>query len=95
MAFADQATLANDSAFINKCRAALIFRANEVLASPQSFTRSQIEQAYEILDNSGSDAARMAWLVAAGNSTIAAAAPTVPSDGDTQFAVNSFLPLLG
>lgn len=93
--FTDQATLANDSAFINKCRAALIFRAVQILESPQNFTRPQVEQAYRILDTSGADAPRMAWIVAAGNATIAAAAPTVPSDGDTQYAVNTFLPNLG
>ena len=88
--FTDQATLASDNAFINKCRAAMIFRAVEkVDADAQTLAfRNKLAT---ILSNAGADAPGMAWRIASGNSTISAAAPTVPSDADTQFAVNTFL----
>lgn len=91
--FTDQATLASDNAFINKVRAAMLFRANELLAlattpSPKLKT---LQQATNIIANAGGDAASMAWVVATTNATIAGAAPAVPVDGDVQFAVNTQL----
>jgi hypothetical protein len=44
-----------------------------------------------VFSSAGSDAPSMAWRIACGNSTIGAAAPAIPSDSDTQFAVNTFL----
>ena len=95
--FAEKATLATDNAFINKCRVALMFRATELLASTAAQNASTLKTltvADGILRSAGSDAASMAWRVAAGNATIGAAAPAVPNDSDTQFAVNTFLALL-
>lgn len=95
--FADKATLANDNAFINKVRVALIFRANELINSTSAqnlATYEAVGNAKAIFQNAGSDASSMAWRVAAGNATIGAAAPTVPIDSDVQFAVNTLLALL-
>lgn len=95
--FAEKATLAVDNAFINKCRVAMIFRANELLtstAAQASGTRAALINADTIFRNAAADAPSMAWRVAAGNATIGAAAPAVPIDSDTQFAVNTFLALL-
>lgn len=91
--FADQATLASDNTFINQVRAALLFRANELLAlaSPPSPKLNTLQQATNIIRNAGGDAPSMAWVIATTNPTIAAAAPAVPPDGDVQFAVNTQL----
>lgn len=89
--FTDQATLATDNAFINKCKVAMLFRANQLNTSATAQTYLTLSKMNTILQNGASDASRMAWLVATGNSTIAAAAPAVPNDSDTQFAVNTFL----
>lgn len=89
--FSDQATLAADNAFIAKVRCALIFRANELYNSATAQSYRTLAQARAILDSAGADAQKYAFLVASGNPTIAAAAPAVPSDGDTQYAVNTFL----
>lgn len=72
-----------------KC--ALIFRATEIWGSSTAQTLKALQQARNILDSGGSDAARMAALIASGNPTIAAAAPAVPNDSDTQYAVNTTL----
>jgi len=95
--FAEKATLAVDNAFINKIRVALIFRANELLASTAAQgagTKAALTSADAIFRTAGSDAPSMAWRVAAGNATIGAAAPAVPIDSDVQFAVNTILALL-
>ena len=89
--FADQATLTSDNSFIAKVRAAMIFRATELFNSATAQTYATLEQSRRILLNAGSDAANIAALVATGNATIAAAAPAVPSDSDTQYAVNVVL----
>jgi hypothetical protein len=89
--FADQATLAADNSFIAKVRCALIFRANELYNSATAQSYQTLTQARAILDNAGADAQKYAFLVASGNPTIATASPTVPSDSDTQYAVNVFL----
>lgn len=93
--FEEKATLATDNTFINKCRVAMLFRANEVLNSQDAAvkTYSRMGQAKGIVNNAGGDASSMAWKVATGNATIGAAAPAVPSDGDTQFSVNVQLDL--
>lgn len=88
--FAEQAALAADNNFINKCRCAIIFRAVELLTT--NGTNEYIRQAMlNALRNGGADAALMAARLASGSATIAAAAPAVPSDADTQTAVNQFL----
>ncbi len=92
--FAEKATLATDNAFINKCRVAMIFRAAELINSSTAQSVQTLDRMISIFSGAGNDAANMAWRVAAGNATIGAAAPAVPSDGDTQFAVNTFLALL-
>lgn len=86
--FAEQATLANDNAMIDKCRVAMLFRANELLSSQTAQKLAVLQQAKNIVTNAGADAPSMAWKLATGNATIAAAAPAVPSDGDVQFSVN-------
>jgi hypothetical protein len=90
----DKATLATDNSFIVKIRAAMISRANELLTSSTAQTVHTLDVMNGIFQNAASDASNMAWRVAAGNATIGAAAPTVPNDSDTQFAVNSLLALL-
>lgn len=92
--FTDKATLANDNAFINKCRTAMLFRANELTVSSTAQTYATLSKMNAILQSAGDVAPKMAWLVATGNATIGAAAPAVPSDSDTQFAVNTMLSLL-
>lgn len=89
--FAEQAQLASDIAFIAKVRVAMIFRANELFNSTSAQTLSVLQQSKGILSNAGSQAPDIAALVATGNATVAAAAPTIPSDGDTQYAVNTVL----
>lgn len=89
--FADQATLTSDNAFIAKVRAAMIYRATELFNSQSAQSWATLNQARQILNNAGAEAANIAALVATGNPTIAAAAPAVPSDGDTQYAVNVVL----
>ena len=89
--FADQATLVSDNAFIAKIRCALIYRANELYNSATAQSYRALVQARSILDNAGADAQKYAFLVASGNPTIDSSAPAVPSDGDTQYAVNTFL----
>lgn len=89
--FAEKATLATDNAFINKCRGAMIFRAVELSASATAQNYTTLAKMNSILVSAGGDAPNMAWRVAFGNPTIGGAAPTVPSDADTQFAVNTFL----
>lgn len=89
--FTDQAALAANSDFVNKCRAAMIFRATELTNSAAAQNFRTLTQMNAILQSAGAAAANIAWLVATGNSTIAAAAPAVPNDGDTQFAVNTTL----
>jgi hypothetical protein len=92
--FADQATLTADNAFIAKVRAAMIYRAVELYDSDTAQSWAVLKQARSILDNAGGDAAKIAALVASGNPTIAAAAPAVPNDADTQYAVNVVLTTL-
>jgi hypothetical protein len=92
--FAEQATLATDNAFIAKVRCAMIYRANELFTSASAQDYRVIVQAREILMSAAGNAASIAALVASGNATVAAAAPAVPSDGDTQYAVNTFLTAL-
>jgi hypothetical protein len=92
--FADQATLASDNAFIAKVRAAMIYRATELFNSQSAQTWATLNQARGILNNAAADAANIAALVASGNATIAAAAPAVPNDSDTQYAVNTVLTAL-
>lgn len=92
--FADKATLAGDNAFINKCRVAMIFRANELLTSSTAQSVKTLTAMDGIFRNAASDAPSMAWRVSAGNATIGAAAPVVPIDTDVQFAVNTILALL-
>lgn len=89
--FSDQATLAQDVAFINKVRAAMLFRAVELTTSESPQTLDTLQKMDSILQSAGGQAPSLAWLVATGNATIAAAAPAVPSDGDVQFVVNTFL----
>lgn len=81
--YADQATLASMNEFTDKVRVAMISRAitQYFSADPQTF--KVLQQAKAILDNGGSDAARIAALVATGVPSIAAAAPAVPTDADT------------
>ncbi len=92
--FAEQATLATDNAFINKCRTAMLFQAMQLTTSATAQNVKTLAQMQSILQSAGGSAANLAWVVATGNSTIAAAAPVVPNDSDTQFAVNTILALL-
>jgi len=91
---ADIATLASLNDFIARVRVALIKRAVEIDAGSDRQSAAMLNGVAGIMGNSEDIAKRMAWLVAAGNPTIAAAAPAVPSEGDTQYAVNTMLPKL-
>jgi hypothetical protein len=92
--FADQATLAADNSFIAKVRCAMIYRANELFTSVSAQDYRVTVQARDILMSAAGNASSVAALVASGNATIAAAAPAVPNDGDTQYAVNTVLTTL-
>ena len=89
--FADQATLAGDNAFINKCRAAMIFRAVELVNSSTAQNLATLSKMDSIIRSAAGSAEVMARLIASGNATIAAASPAVPIDSDVQFAVNQFI----
>lgn len=91
---AEQAELATSNAFIAKVRCAMIYRANELYNSESKQTLAVLQQAKQILQSAAGNAETVAALIASGNATIAAAAPAVPSDGDTQYAVNVTLPML-
>jgi len=91
---AEIATLATDNGFIAKIRGAMIKRAVELVTSATAQNLNTLNQMISILRSAGGEASNIAWLVAAGNATIAAAAPAVPNDSDTQFAVNTQLALL-
>jgi hypothetical protein len=93
-AASDIATLASLNEFIVKVRVALVKRAVEIDAGSDRQSASTLNTVAGIMSDSEDIAKRMAWLVAAGNPTIAAAAPAVPSEGDTQYAVNTMLPKL-
>lgn len=91
---ADIATLASNSAFIAQVRGAMIKRAVELVTSSSPQDVYTLTQMTSIMKSAAGDAEKVAWLVAAGNPTIAASAPTVPVDADTQFAVNTQLVLI-
>ena len=92
--YAEQTTLAQDSQFINLCRAALIKRAFELDDGTDKQTLGTLNLVNGVMSDSAGYAQRMAWLVACGNPTIGAAAPVLPSQGDVQYAVNTYLPKL-
>ena len=91
---ADQATLAQDSAFVGKVKAAMIFRAVAQYNSASAQTFRTLEQCRGILSDGAGDAQRVAWLCAVGVPSIAAAAPVIPSDAATQSAVDAILAAL-
>jgi hypothetical protein len=91
---AEQAELATTNAFIAKVRCAMIFRANHLYNSDSKQSLAVLQQARDILQNAGGQAAQIAAIIASGNATIAAAAPAVPNDSDTQYAVNQTLTML-
>jgi hypothetical protein len=90
----EQATLAQDSAFVGKVKAAMIFRAATNFNSQSAQTFRTLEQCREILNTGGADAERIAWLCSVAVPSIASAAPAVPSDADTQSAVDAILAAL-
>ena len=91
---ADITALASSNDFIAQCRVALVKRAVEIDAGTDRQSAVTLNGVANIMANSEDVARRMAWLVAAGNPTIAAAAPAVPSESDTQYVVNTLLPKL-
>ena len=91
---ADQATLAVDSAFVGKVKAAMIYRASINFNSASAQTFRTLEQCRTILQNGGDDAQRIAWLCAVAVPAIASAAPAIPSDAATQSAVDAILAAL-
>jgi hypothetical protein len=92
--YADMAQLAVLNDFINLCRVSLLKRAVELDDGTDKLSAGMLNLIGSIMSDAENYAKRMAWLIAAGNATIAAAAPAVPSEGDTQYAVNTFLPKL-
>ena len=92
--FTEQTELATSNTFISNIRVAMVKRAVELLESDTAQDYRTLSQCKAILDNAAADAVSMAWRVACGNATIAGAAPSIPSDGDTQYAVNQFLEII-
>lgn len=92
--FAEQNTLATDNSFIAKVKCAMVFRANQFLTNESRNTLAELQQAKNILSTAASEATNVARIIASANATIANAAPAVPSDSDTQYAVNTTLALL-
>jgi hypothetical protein len=92
--YAEMAELATLNDFVNLCKISLLKRAVELDDGTDKQTVGILNLLSGIMTDSDGYAKRMAWLIAAGNATISAAAPAVPSEGDTQFAVNTFLPKL-
>jgi hypothetical protein len=86
--------MTDELAEVNAAWAAAIKRAVELLESDTAQDYRTLSQCKAILDNAAADAVSMAWRVACGNATIAGAAPSIPSDGDTQYAVNQFLEII-
>ncbi len=90
----EQATLAQDSAFVGKVKAAMIFRAATNFNSATAQTFRTLEQCRAILSDGAGDAQRVAWLCAVAVPAIASAAPAIPSDAATQSAVDAILAAL-
>ena len=90
----DISTLASLNDFIQQVRVALVQRAVEIDADTDRQSAAMLNMVASIMSSSEDIAKRLAWLIAAGNPTIAAAAPAVPSESDTQYAVNTMLPKL-
>lgn len=91
---ADQATLAQDSAFVNKVKAAMIFRAVAQYNSASAQTFRTLEQSRDTLAGAANKAQEIAWLCAVGVPSIASAAPVIPPDAATQSAVDAILAAL-
>jgi hypothetical protein len=92
--YAEMATLASMDSFITLCKVSLLKRAVELDEGEAKQTAAMLNLISGVMSDAEGYAKRMAWLIAAGNATISAAAPTVPTEGDTQYAVNTFLPKL-
>lgn len=86
--YTDQATLASMNEFIEKVRVAMVKRAIDRYYSTTAQTFSVLEQSRDVLKNGANEAPRVALLVAVGDSTISAGAPTVPTDAQTLAGVN-------
>ena len=91
---AEQATLAQDSAFVGKVKACMISRASTNFNSATAQTFRTLEQCRAILSDGAGDAQRVAWLCAVAVPAIASAAPAIPSDAATQTAVDAILAAL-
>lgn len=91
MAYTDVATLAADTTFQAKVKVAIVDAAVDVMAESEATAQWQARRdlAVRILADPEAQVARIAMIVAASNETIRAAAPAVPIDGDTAFAVAS------
>ena len=91
--FAEQAQLATSGEFINQCRAAMIFRAVQLVNSSAKQDILAVNSARTVMQNAGSggDANNMALLVATGYPSIATQAPKAPTDDELQLAVNSIM----
>ena len=89
--YSDVATLAVDTAYQGKVKVALIDAAADVLAEATNTAQydRRRDLAVVVMRNPSAEVERFAWVVAASNESVRAAAPAVPSDGDVQFAVNS------
>lgn len=90
----DQATLAQDSAFVGKVKAAMIYRASSNFNSATAQTYRALEQCRDILNGAANRAQEVAWLCAVAIPAIASAAPAIPSDAATQSAVDAILAAL-
>ena len=85
---ADQLTLSNDNAFIGKCKGELVKKCLTIDAGTGGDDTNTRNLASSVLNAPEAYASRVAVLIAFGNATVAAAAPTVPDDADMAFVVN-------
>jgi hypothetical protein len=92
--YADQAALAVNNEFIAKVRVALIKKALDIFAGADRQSVGTLNLVTAILSDSDGYAARMAWLIAAGNSEVGTNAPAIPDDGALSWCVADMLPKL-
>lgn len=92
--YAEQAELAVNAAFVNKVRVALIKAALDIFAGTDRQSVGTLGLVASVLTDSDAYAQKMAWLIAAGNATVGAAAPAIPDDGALSWCVNDMLPKL-
>ena len=92
--YADMAALAVNTSFQSLVKVALLKRCAELDAATDKLTVGQINLYKQGIFAPEQMTPVLSWIIASTNATIGAAAPAVPSESDTQYAVNTTLPLL-